>query len=840
MACGLSIFFLLEPTIHGAENSPRFRGPNADGVSADDAGLPTTWTDTENVLWVTDILGWGWSCPTVWGDRVFLTAVVGTEENLTPTKGLYLGKGVREPAKGDHRWMVYCFDLSSGKKIWERESHQGRPKVPRHPKSTYATETATTDGERLYVLFGDLGLYCYDFNGEQLWTRPIAPKKTFFDYGAAASPVVHEDQVIVVYDNLEESWIAAFDTKSGEERWRTSRDETHSWATPFVWQNELRTEIVVPGKKRNRSYSLDGKVLWEFDGKMSNLVIPSPFAAHGMCYIAAGYVGDAHRPTFAIKPGANGDITPQDETDFATSPYIEWYQGRSSSYNPTQIVYGDYLYTLYDRGFLTCHNALTGEEIYGKQRFAPGSSFTASPWAYNDKLFCLSEDGDTFVVQLGPEFKLLETNPLDELCLSTPAIAGDKLLIRTASQLYCMTEGAKLAETPSRPGSRVKDVMNRAVSSGKVAGAAHLVVHGGEELFFHTKGVRDIEDEQPFERDTIVRIYSMSKPITSVAAMTLFEQGKFQLDDPIAKYIPSFANTTVIEKNGETIKFVPASRPITVRDVFRHTTGYAYSGSGIPELEKLYQKEGLKYRPPYGMQPPDMTIEQAAESLARIPALHHPGERFTYGFSTDLLGRLIEVWAGKSLDQYLRSSVLDPLSMDDTGFSVPAEKLSRFASCHSTHAGKLVIADKAATSPFVNGFKFLSGGGGLVSTIQDYSHFCQMMVAGGEFRGKRILKPATIELMFTDQLNGVAGEFQFGLGFAIGEVKLGLEQSQRTVKQFSWGGYASTDFRLVPEEKLFQIVLRQHIPTSNELANQLFPLVYESFDKFEHIEEVSK
>jgi len=176
--------------------------------------------------------------------------------------------------------------------------------------------------------------------------------------------------------------------------------------------------------------------LWEFDGKMSNLVIPSPFVAHDMCYIASGYVGDSHRPTFAIKPGASGDITP--EGDYEDSEFIAWYQGTSSPYNPSQLVYGDYLYTLYDQGFLTCHHAKTGEEVYGKQRFSPSGSFTASPWAYNGKVFCLSEDGTTYVVKAGPEFELLELNKLNELCLATPAMAQGRLFIRTASKIYCI------------------------------------------------------------------------------------------------------------------------------------------------------------------------------------------------------------------------------------------------------------------------------------------------------------------------------------------------------------------------------------------------------------------
>ena len=245
------------------ENWSRFRGDRADGVAADDARLPEVWDKTKNVVWSADVPGLGWSCPIVWGNRVFLTSVSSDEENTKPSKGLYLGEGTREPGKGVHHWWTMCFDLDTGKELWRRETHAGHPTVPRHPKSSYAAETAATDGERVYVLFGDVGLYCYDFEGELLWSHPIEPKKTFYSYGAASSPVVHDGQVFIVYDNLEASWVAAFDAKSGELRWKQDRKETKSWATPFVWQNEQRTEVVVPGQGRNRSYSLTGELLWE-------------------------------------------------------------------------------------------------------------------------------------------------------------------------------------------------------------------------------------------------------------------------------------------------------------------------------------------------------------------------------------------------------------------------------------------------------------------------------------------------------------------------------------------------------------------------------------------------
>ncbi|MCA9211795.1 MAG: PQQ-binding-like beta-propeller repeat protein [Planctomycetales bacterium] len=421
------------------DNWPRFRGPGGNGVVADDVRLPETWDKTENIAWVADVPGLGCSSPIVWGNRVFVTAVISEEENTLPSKGLYLGQGVRDPAKGVHHWMVYCFDRDSGKELWKHEPHTGEPAIPRHPKSSYAAETPTTDGERLYVLFGDVGLYAYNLDGEQIWQKEIEAKKTFFDYGAAGSPVVHDGQVFVIYDNLEDSWIAAFDSATGNEKWRTSRDEKRSWATPLVWQNEMRTEIVVTGLKKNRSYDLNGNLLWEFDGNMSNLVIPSPFAAHGMCYLSAGYVGDKNRHTFAIKPGGSGDIATKEE--FAENDFIEWFQPQASAYNTTQIVYGDYLYTIYDQGFITCHDAKTGDEVYGKQRFSPRGSFTSSPWAYNGKVFCISEDGLTYVVKHGPEYELLGTNDLDEFCMATPAVSDGRLYVRTQSKLYCITNG---------------------------------------------------------------------------------------------------------------------------------------------------------------------------------------------------------------------------------------------------------------------------------------------------------------------------------------------------------------------------------------------------------------
>ena len=207
-----------------------------------------------------------------------------------------------------------------------------------------------------------------------------------------------------------------------------------NWSTPFVWENDLRTEIVATGRGKVRSYDLDGKVLWEISGMTGN-VVPTPFARHGMVYIGSGYPGAPVRPVFAVKPGASGDISLKPgET---SNQYVVWFQPQLGTYQTSALVYGDHYYTLLDRGFLLCHDASTGKQVYGRQRISPDATgFTASPWAYNGKVFVLSEDGDTFVIKAGPEFKILGKNSLHEMSLASPAVANGSLFIRTQSKLY--------------------------------------------------------------------------------------------------------------------------------------------------------------------------------------------------------------------------------------------------------------------------------------------------------------------------------------------------------------------------------------------------------------------
>ncbi|HEV3204702.1 MAG TPA: PQQ-binding-like beta-propeller repeat protein [Gemmataceae bacterium] len=421
-------------------NWPQFRGSKALGIS-EEANLPDAWSTNQNVVWKSEIPGRGWSSPIVWDEKIFVTSVINEGKYETAKKGLYFGGDRLKPSPDVHRWMVYCLDFQTGKIAWEKMVHKGVPEITHHIKNSLASETPVSDGKRVYAYFGNLGVFCFDLNGKELWSKKLGSYRTRFGWGTAASPVLHKDRLYVVNDNEENSFLICLDAATGKEIWKVDRDEKSNWATPFIWENGQRTEIVTPGSGKVRAYDLEGKLLWEFSG-MSPITIATPFTANGYLYISSGYVMSPQRPVYAIRPGASGDISLKGED--TNNQYIAWFQKQAAPYNPSPLVYGDYLYVLKDRGFFSCLEAKTGKEVYKDQRIGPGAnSFTSSPWAYDGKIFCLSEDGDTFVLQAGPEFKLLGKNSLDELCMATPALSQGSLFIRTESKLYRIQKGAK-------------------------------------------------------------------------------------------------------------------------------------------------------------------------------------------------------------------------------------------------------------------------------------------------------------------------------------------------------------------------------------------------------------
>ena len=439
----------------GQQDWAQFRGATA-GVVPDDPALPERWSETDNVAWRIDIPGLSWSSPVVAGDHIFVTSAVSAGAEPDPIKGLY-DPGMENGSEGsanEHRWMLYDVDFESGRIRWQLELHSAPPPMKRHLKNSFASETPVTDGRRVYVYFGSIGLLtAVNLSGETVWTTEIDIYNTLLEMGTAASPVLYGDRLYLVNDNTTRSFMAAFDKDTGDEVWRVDRDEQgQNWSTPFVWEHESRTELVTAGTQGVRSYDLDGSLLWELHG-MSGLTIPTPFTNHGLLYISSGYPGGGLRPVYAVRPGASGDISlfPEEAMrsgitsgfpgPLTSSDDIAWSYPLLGTYNTSAIVYGDYYYTLLDRGFFLAHDARTGEEIYGRQRLEIGNGFTASPWAYNGKIFLLSEDGDTYVIAAGPEFEILHKNSLNEMTLATPAIARGSVLLRTQSKLYRIAKG---------------------------------------------------------------------------------------------------------------------------------------------------------------------------------------------------------------------------------------------------------------------------------------------------------------------------------------------------------------------------------------------------------------
>lgn len=431
-----------------AENHwPQFRGPDSRGVAADNPALPETWSATEHVVWKTDIAGRGWSSPIVWGQQVFLTTVTSEAPLEEQTKGLYLGGERREPPAAVHHWRVLALDLGSGQVVWDREVQAGPPRSPIHLKNTYASETPVTDGERVYAYFGNVGMFCFTLAGEPVWSVPLGPFDMASGWGTGGSPIVHGDRLYVLVDNEGQSFLLALDKHTGQEVWRVDRPEKSSWSTPYVWTNDQRVEIVASGSGMVRSYDLDGRELWSL-GEMSRNAIPTPFADGGLLYVAAGHVMNKNKTLAAIRPGATGSITVEEGQ--TTSPFVAWAQPKASAYQPSPLVYQGRVYVVQDGSFFASFDAATGKPVIARMRIPEGRMFTSSPWAYNGKVFCLNEDGTTFVIKAGDQFELVGTNPLaeDDMCLACPAVAGDKLLIRTAVRLYCV---GGTGDTPPGP-----------------------------------------------------------------------------------------------------------------------------------------------------------------------------------------------------------------------------------------------------------------------------------------------------------------------------------------------------------------------------------------------------
>jgi len=375
---------------------------------------------------------------------------------------------------------------------------------------------------------------------------------------------------------------------------------------------------------------------------------------------------------------------------------------------------------------------------------------------------------------------------------------------------------------------KIAPAMEKLLEKNVAAGIITMVARRGRIVHFETFGHADVGRGKEMKPDTIFRIYSMTKPIVSVALMDFWEEGKFQLDDPISKYAPEYKDLKVL-RGGELIE---AKREMTFRDILRHTSGLTYGFFSNTPVDQKYNAANLLDR--------GGTLEEMAKKLGDLPLLWHPGERWHYSVSSDVVGHLVEVLAKKPLDKVLAERVFEPLGMVDTGFHVPPDKVERFAANYGPDGENgLRVIDDPTKSRYLKHPSFLSGGGGLVSTANDYIRFCQMILDGGSLDGRRVLERKTVAEMTKNQLakelipirlgNPRPGT-GFGLGFSV-KVELLPGEALGKLGEFGWGGAASTNFWIWPKENLIGLTLTQYMPYSSRVPMQLKPLVHRAIKK---------
>lgn len=432
----------LDPTGDLLGRWPSFRGPGASGIG-DGHGPPVTWDvdSGTNIRWKTPLPGIANSSPIVWDDRVFLTTAIKRGGDDIVRTGLY---GDVKPVDdlSEHDFKIYCLDKRTGRVRWEDLTYRGQPRVKRHPKASHANSTPVTDGEHVVVLFGSVGrLVAYTMEGARSWERDLGALDAgwFYDpdyqWGHASSPVLYEGSVIVQVDVQQQSYLAAFDIVSGEEVWRTERDEISTWASPALYRGRPRDELITNGPTIRGYDPRTGEELWSL-GPNSEVVVATPIVGHGLVYVTAGY--PPIRAIYAIRPGGSGDISLPADSD--SNENIAWSKNRGGTYIPSPILYRSVLYTNANNGRLTAYDALTGEMLYRTRIAGVGSSYVASPVAADGRLYLSTEDGTVHVASVAGEFELLASNDMNEVIWATPAISDGLLIVRTLGHIWGIGE----------------------------------------------------------------------------------------------------------------------------------------------------------------------------------------------------------------------------------------------------------------------------------------------------------------------------------------------------------------------------------------------------------------
>lgn len=412
---------------------PSFRGINGAGV-AEGFETPVTWNvpEKKGLRWKTPIEGLGHSSPVIWGNRVCVTTSISGAANAGLRMGLY-GDIASVQDNTPHTWKLVCLDKTSGKVAFDRTLHSGVPVIKRHTKATHANSTLATDGTHIVAMLGSEGLYAYDMSGTQLWKKDLGVLDSGYylapdaQWEFGSSPIIHDGVVVLQADVQRDSFLAAFDVKTGKELWRTPRQDVPTWSTPTIHEVGGRTQILVNGWRHTGAYDFaTGKEIWKLNGG-GDIPVPTPVVGHGLVYITNAHGRGA--PIYAIRETATGDISlPPGQT---TNAHIAWSVPRDGAYMISPVLYQDLLYVSKNNGVFNVFDARTGERVY-QQRLGTGTTgFTASLVAADGKVYFSSEDGDVYVVKAGRTFELLATNPIGEIGMATPAISEGVLFFRT-------------------------------------------------------------------------------------------------------------------------------------------------------------------------------------------------------------------------------------------------------------------------------------------------------------------------------------------------------------------------------------------------------------------------
>jgi outer membrane protein assembly factor BamB len=435
---GLLALVLLLPTAAAAQDTgrldswPHWRGPLANGT-APKADPPLRWDATTNIKWKAPLPGRGSATPIVWGQQVFIVTAIPTERTATATElpqiNPQLEKKTRAPALY-YQFVVLCFDRQTGQLRWRQTATEKVPHEGHHPSHSYAAGSPTTDGQRLYVSFGSFGIYCYDLDGKLLWQRDLGRLSTRLGWGEAVTPVVHGDALLLNWDQEVGSALICLDARTGQTRWRAERDEKTSWNTPLVVEHKGRSQVIVNGTNRARSYDLaTGTELWQVGGMTTN-AIPSPVAAGGIAYCMSGYQGAC---AVAVPLDSSGDLT--------DSPRLVWRVSKGTPYVPSPLLAGERLYfTLANSALLTVLDIRTGQTLLDRERLKGVSSFYASPVAAAGRIYLVDREGTTLVLRQGDRLEVLATNRLDDPIDASPVAVGKQLLLRGERYLYCLEE----------------------------------------------------------------------------------------------------------------------------------------------------------------------------------------------------------------------------------------------------------------------------------------------------------------------------------------------------------------------------------------------------------------